>query len=137
MDIRGDGWRVCKFGFFLFQALMMKDENDHARGKRGSSAIGYTLEAVNGGGLVNGYQISTNFRGVPTATVICDLLQVSLYMRPTELASVQWYPVITRALVTDDNDGVFIVYRVRGFINMNHGRFLDTVPNSQVQRGNH
>ncbi len=60
---------------------MMKDENDHARGKRGSSAIGYTLEAVNGGGLVNGYQISTNFRGVPTATVICDLLQVSLYIR--------------------------------------------------------
>jgi hypothetical protein len=54
MDIRGDGWRVCKFGFFLFHALMMKDENDHSRGKRGSSAIGHTFEAVNGG-LVNGY----------------------------------------------------------------------------------
>lgn len=49
MDIRDDGGRVCKFGFFLFHALMMKDENDHSREKRGSSAVGHNLEAVNGG----------------------------------------------------------------------------------------
>ncbi|HIH0900572.1 TPA: hypothetical protein ACYHPJ_002751, partial [Vibrio cholerae] len=55
MDIRSDGGRVCKFGFFLFHALMMKDENDHSREKRGSSAVGHTLEVVNGV-LVNGYQ---------------------------------------------------------------------------------
>jgi hypothetical protein len=28
---------------------MMKDENDHSREKRGSSAVGHNLEAVNGG----------------------------------------------------------------------------------------
>jgi len=34
---------------------MMKDENDHSREKRGSSAVGHTLEVVNLV-LVNGYK---------------------------------------------------------------------------------
>ncbi len=39
---------------------MMKDENDHSIGKRGSSAVGHTLEVVNGG-LVNGYDKSPSY----------------------------------------------------------------------------
>lgn len=53
-------------------------------------------------------QIPANSGGIATATVICDLQQVSLDMRPAELALALWYPVITRTLVTDDNAGVFI-----------------------------